>query len=485
MHTPKIENNFYHYIAILLCAAIFIAYTILSFVRHNHYQSYGYDLGINDQAVWLYSNFHQPLSTIDPFPGVTKLATHVELIYALISPFYWIWSDPRMLLLVQVFFICSSGIAVYLLAVKHEIRPFVSLAILFCYLTFYGVQNALWFDVHSSAFAAAFLAWFLYFTDQNRVKLSVVFFLIAITAKENIAFLTFAIGIYYMFMRRKRIDIFFICVSVFYLLFIYKIFYPYVIRQEYLYQNDAGLLSNLNPFSLIKTAEKRITIMYSFLAFGFIPFLFPLTLLPAISHFFTFFVIASDLDSAQGLFLHYRITLAPFIAWATVLTITRFPKLNIKFIAIYLLLCAATVQYTLHLPLSYLIKSWFWTESTSVKTINTMIQTYLPPDAVVVSQNNITPHISQRDQIYTLFPEKHTFRINSPCGELICDYFRWAGDPQFLIVDTSPEWDARHYLIDRENYLAALNNLEKEAVIKPYKTIGTTHLYTILKSPNE
>ena len=52
----------------IICFLFFVAYATLSIVRHNHYQSFGYDLGINDQLVWKYSTLQWPITTIDPFP---------------------------------------------------------------------------------------------------------------------------------------------------------------------------------------------------------------------------------------------------------------------------------------------------------------------------------------------------------------------------------------------------------------------------------
>src|SRR5947199_10285223 len=97
----------------VICLCFFTAYLTLSIVQHNHYNSFGYDLGINDQTVWRYAHFQPPVSTISPFPDRTKFALHVELIFALIAPFYWIWETRRMLLLVEAAAVCLSGLAVF------------------------------------------------------------------------------------------------------------------------------------------------------------------------------------------------------------------------------------------------------------------------------------------------------------------------------------------------------------------------------------
>jgi uncharacterized membrane protein len=265
--------------------------------------------------------------------------------------------------------------------------------------------------------------------------------------------------------------------------FIFKIYFPYIIHFPYLYQNHDGMFSNLNLLSLFDSKEKIQAITYSLLSFGFLPFLGPLYLLPALAHFVTFFVIASDLPGAQGLYGQYRITLAPFLAWATIMTISSNRKLQNKYIGWYLLFCVVFVQYSLHLPLSYLTKSWFWTEPSGVKNIQKIRFTYLPLDASVVAQNNIVPHISHRDKIYSLYPEKKYFETDSPCGDKECNWFRWYDHPQYLFVDTSSEWDARHLLTNREEFIDGLKNLKKAGVIKRYRQEGNAVLYKVIKKP--
>jgi uncharacterized membrane protein len=466
--------------------AFFAAYSTLTIVRHNNYQSFGFDLGINDQTVWRYSHFEAPITTIDPFPDKTKLYTHVELVYALISPAYWISSSRKMLLMLEAFVICSGGLAVFFLAQKRKLKYSISIAVMITYLMFYGVQNAIWFDVHSSTFAAGFLAWFLYFLSSKKYKWAFLFFLLSITAKEDIALITFFISLAYLFVRRDKFSLLLSIISISYIIFIFFIYFPHIIHFSYLYQNRAGLISNLNPAYLVNTSEKLQTIFYSFLNFGFISFLLPTVLLPIIAHFFTFFVLASDLPGAQGLYMHYRVTLAPVMAWATIITIEKFPRLNNKYVAIYLLGCALFVQYNLHLPLSYLSKQYFWQEPAAVKNINYIRGNFLPRNASVVAQNNIVPHISHRDQIYSLYPETKKFTIvNSPCAQTACDWFRWYDHPTYLLVDTSADWDARHLLTDQPKIIKGINNLEKTGVIKKYKQRGNTVLYKVVMNPDD
>ncbi len=469
-------------LAFLLCVLFCVAFSVLSIIRHQHYESYGYDLGINDQTIWRYSKFQTPISTIAPLPDRSKLAMHVELVYILIAPIYWIWDTRRMLLITDALFVVSGGYAMFLLAKSKLKNSWLSIAILFSYLMFYGVQNAVWFDVHSTSFASAFIAWFIYFLDIKKLRMATIFFLLAITSKENVAIYTFVISLLYLLRRRDKYLILLALGSLSYLLFIFLIYFPYVVNVTYQYQNQAGLLSNLNPLYLFNTQEKLVTLFYSFASVGFLPLLNPLTLILIFTHFTTFFVIASDLPGAQGLYGHYRVTLAPLFAWSTITTIATFKIFNKKAVAVYLVVCAIAVQYSLHLPLSYLTKEWFWYENPAVKNINYIIRNYLPKDASVVSQNNITPHLSHRDKLYTLYPSKQTFEKNSPCGEHLCDWFTWHANPEYLIVDLSHNWDARHLLINNAPFKKGIENLEREGVIKLYKSQGNTKLYKVVKN---
>jgi uncharacterized membrane protein len=178
-------------IALLVCLAFFLAYSTLSIVRHQNFGSYGYDLGINSQTVWRYSQFLAPVSTLSPIPDAPKYVFHVEAIYALIAPFYWIYNSPITLLLLQNAVTVSGAFALFLLSKKRLKNNFVSFSILVSYLMFYGVQFALWTDAHSTSFAAAFLSWFIYFMDVKRLKLALLFLVLSITTKENIALYTF------------------------------------------------------------------------------------------------------------------------------------------------------------------------------------------------------------------------------------------------------------------------------------------------------
>jgi uncharacterized membrane protein len=468
----------------IICFVFFAAYFLLSLIRHLHFGSYGFDLGIVDQIVWKYSQFKMPITTIQFYFFTSLLTDHVELIYILIAPFYWLYKSPITLLFLQAFLIAFSGLPVYYLARKKKITLSLSIALLIAYLCFYGIQNAIWFDVHSITFAAAFLPWFLYFLDSAHMKRAWLAFILAIICKEDVALLTLLISAVYFLTTGKKYALLLSAVSLLYLVSIFAVYFPYFTQDGYRYDNAGGLLADGNPTYFFDTQEKREVYIYSLGWFSFLPLLSPVLLLPALGDVARYFVLGNSIDGAQGLFMHYRASLALLMVWPFIETIRRFTKLNTVFVAIYLVCLVSFLQYRLHVPLTYLTKSWFWTEPESVPHIRSVLA-QIPENASVVAQNNIVPHVAQRDEIFTLWPEKRTFTDASVCSSATCDWLKWGGRPQFLLVDTSADWDARHLLVNREEFVKGITNLEKQQYIKKKFQKGNAVLYTIEKQPDK
>lgn len=470
------------YLLYLICFTFFVCYSILSVVKHNHFMS-GYDLAVSDQGIWLMSQFKNPISTPHAYPFTSLFSDHVEIIYAIISPIYWFADDIRILIVLQALLITASAIPLYWFAKKQKLTFSIRYALLISYLMFYGIQNAIWADVHSLVFAASFLPWFIYFLYTGNNKLTWLFWFLMIICKEDIALMTFLISFVSYILERKKIALYLMAASLVYLFALFFIYYPYFTPDGYRFANNDGLLSNIDIQNMYNTSEKRDVLLYSVAWFGFLPLLAPLHLLPPVADLAHYFVLGSNhVSSAQGMFMHYRVTLATLLIIPTIFVISRFKNLNTIYIGIYLLLCAFVLQYMLHLPLSYLAKKWFWIPPSGVMNIQAVLP-LLPADASVVSQVNITSHINHRELVFTMWPEKKAFSKNSPCGQPTCNWFRWPGEPQYMLVDTSPEWDARHLLTNNSEFKEGIANLEKAGVIKVEKRINSATLYKVVKRP--
>lgn len=109
-----------------------ITLSTLSILRHNAFAS-NFDLSNMDHTVWntLFGHFFS-LRFHDEF--VSRLSVHADFILILISPFYLIWNDVRMLLILQSVFLAIGAIPIFLLAQKIIKIKFVSLTLVIVYL---------------------------------------------------------------------------------------------------------------------------------------------------------------------------------------------------------------------------------------------------------------------------------------------------------------------------------------------------------------
>ncbi|WP_254792779.1 DUF2079 domain-containing protein [Streptomyces sp. CC77] len=83
----------------------------------------GFDLGIFDQAVRSYADFALPRSAIKNVhhefpPGFSVLGDHFSPVLALLAPLYWVWDDPRTLIVAQAA-LFAAGVPVVRRIARH------------------------------------------------------------------------------------------------------------------------------------------------------------------------------------------------------------------------------------------------------------------------------------------------------------------------------------------------------------------------------
>ena len=81
-------------------------------LRHDRFGTYGFDLAIHDQAVWLLAHFRDPFITIR---GMDTFGHHFTPIYWLFAPLSWLGGGPHALLALQIAGQLLAATALYLL----------------------------------------------------------------------------------------------------------------------------------------------------------------------------------------------------------------------------------------------------------------------------------------------------------------------------------------------------------------------------------
>jgi uncharacterized membrane protein len=166
-----------------LCLLVAGAYSGYAWVRHLRFLTTGFDLGIFDQAVRAYSRFEPPIVPLKA-PGYHLLGDHFHPIIAAWAPLYWVWDDPRMLLVAQAVLIAVSMVPVAAFTARRlGSRPALVVAVL--YGLSWPLQRMAQFDVHEIAFAIPLIAVVIDAIDRRAHLITVAACLALLATRED------------------------------------------------------------------------------------------------------------------------------------------------------------------------------------------------------------------------------------------------------------------------------------------------------------
>ncbi|MCJ7792862.1 MAG: DUF2079 domain-containing protein, partial [Candidatus Marinimicrobia bacterium] len=488
---------------IIWLTVLALLYSTLSIVRHAHFQSGGFDLGLYDQTIWKYSHFLSPYNTIkDRF----ALGDHLNLTLPLIAPLYWLWEDVRLLLIFQAFWLSFSSLAIYLLCRLRKFSPLTSFNLSFLYSLFYGIQFAVFFDFHPVIIGVGLIAWLVYFLESKRKKLFGLTLVLLLLTQENMGLALTSLGLIYFFKKDYRgLAIGFIFGGLVWSLLAAKIIAFFSPEMGFQYwptiSHDPGQIIQ----AFFNAQEKRLVWLYSFSWFSFLPLLSPGAVLAVAFELAQYFVTGPEFARMWSPFMHHRAILAPFLLlgtldalrllekmkppprfwgrllfcpfhafekiktpiiafrWCRLLTShlcpPKFrgtaPRSNFRpqldavvmkkkwfkpqIVTLLMVLVALGLQYGFHFPLNKLSKRIYW-QSEHWMADNRALFQVIPPDASLATQQSLIPHLSQRREIYLTWPREHDFD-ESVCGQRSCWWLDFGGQPEYLVVDLHPyQW---------------------------------------------
>ncbi|MFJ7955226.1 DUF2079 domain-containing protein [Streptomyces sp. NPDC096319] len=166
----------------------------------------GFDLGIFDQAVRAYAHIELPRSPIKNVhhefpPGFSLLGDHFTPALALLAPLYWLWDDPRTLILAQAALL-AAGVPVVRRIARHAfadaappvVRRAADLAGL-GYALGWPLLNAAYNGFHEVAFAVPFTLLMLERGLAHRYGAAAFWAALLCTAKEDMGLVVGAYGL--------------------------------------------------------------------------------------------------------------------------------------------------------------------------------------------------------------------------------------------------------------------------------------------------
>jgi len=193
------------YLSILTYGIIFSALTIL---RYDAFRACAWDLGIFTQSLWTTLNANKFFyHTCELFvnPSGSFFGVHFSPILFVVLPFYWIAARPETLLVLQSFVLPLAAVPIYKLAKEYAGGRAVGLMFAAAYLIYPATQYVNLFDFHVQSFLPLFFSFTIYYLTNENWSKYFFFMLLALSCEEHAAWATFAMGIYIAWKHRTQL----------------------------------------------------------------------------------------------------------------------------------------------------------------------------------------------------------------------------------------------------------------------------------------
>jgi uncharacterized membrane protein len=391
--------------AIALYVIIFTRWTLLD---HYGFETFGFDLAIFDQGIWLLSRFKEPFVTV---LGLNLLGDHTSFLLLLLVPFYWLVPSASILLTAQTLALGAAAFPAFLIArekLRNEIAASL-LAIAYLFHPAVGLTN--FENFHPDSFEVPLVMGALYFMLKERWRPYWICIVGALLIKEDVPLLTFMLGLYIALKHDRKVGVGTSVLSVG--LFALNV---YVILPAL---NDVGTLDawriptqqfggfgGLVKTALLKPWEIVAVALGPDRPFYLWQLLVPLLLLPLAAPLVFIIAIGPLLSNLLSTFwyqyhiaYHYTTLIVPVLVTASAFAIARFRSERARVILSILVLTSAIISGWLWGPMGRRGQSVGDPSSSSSAAIRSAIDV-IPPDASVSAVYYAVPHLTYREDIY-------------------------------------------------------------------------------------
>ncbi len=462
---------------VLVAAVLFSVYfTGYMFAVHNAYQTNAEDFGIMDQAIWNTLHGHFLRETIcnsvsdtncgSP-DGITRFAVHFEPILLPVSLFYLIWSNPKILFIIQSIVVASGAFPAFWLARLRLRSSLAGVAIALLYLLYPALQIATTFDFHAVTFTTAFLLFTLYFMYTRRTLWMFMFAVLSMACKEEIPLVILMFGLWsIVFQKRLKSGLGLVVMSGLWFVIALYVIMPHFSPTGHAllmtrYNGTSGILHIVlqgirHPRAFLHTyiteSAHRSYLQGLFAPAAYLPLLAPWVLVLALPSL-AVNLFSSNAQMYSGLF-QYNAEIVPVLIFSTIEAIVLIlwavrtlialvsqllsrssassPAVSQQFAydtparpstgtllwrrvaqpLLLALLCFGTIysvcraDYYAPMPLP-LSPELTWPKPNAHDELAMHFISMIPTDATVSAQSKLVPHMSQRKTIY-MFPYQDT-----------------------------------------------------------------------------
>lgn len=381
--------------------------TYLTVRNHYGFGTAGFDIGIFDQGVWLLSRLQTPFVTVR---GLHLFGDHASFLLLALVPIYWVAASPAVLLGAQALALGAGAVPSFLIA-RHTLRSeWCALACATAYLAHPAVAWTNVENFHPDSFEVPLVLFAFYFTLKKRWGLFAACVGALLLVKEDVALLTFVLGLYVALRHHRGIGLATAAASVIWVAMLLVVVFPTFNEAGWLYGSRlttqfggvGGLLESLvtEPWTIVAPAfgsDQRWYLWQLFASFGLLSLLAPAVLVvaagPLLSNLLATFPYQHQIE------YHYSTLIVPVLTVSAILGIARFRSMRIRGgLAIVLVVAALAGAYVWG-PLGQDARPVADPGSAHAQAARDAIA-MIPDEAVVSSHYRYVPHLTHRTHVY-------------------------------------------------------------------------------------
>ncbi len=474
-------------IAVLTYGIIFSYFTIL---KHYGFSSYAWDLGTFDQAFYT-TLFHGKLFYYTPEllfnTSGSYFAVHFSPILFFFLPFYLIHPSAITLLILKAFILALGALPLYILAKESLKNEKGALILAITYLVYPPLQGANWFDFQPQVLLPLLFFSSSYFMLKKRWKLYFITTLLALMVEEHIAFIVLITAAYYLFtsrpwhihksikhlqMNKHLVLLVTIGLSMIWFLAAKGVIGLFPIESAFLEEYKAinnweilGIEGDPLAMPLHALLHPQLAfqaLLYDYpVKFLYIVLLFgPLLFLPFRSKIsiIVFILLApfllSNFRAYYTIGCHYPLYIIPLIFLAIIEVLSRKGHLrdltptlkNMTVVSIIFIVSTSPIS---PFATPFIDDAFFWYPSLRplderVESLHELIG-LIPPNASILTQNHVFPHVSNRLKAYVIPIARWTSSMNAP----VINYLkRLIDESEYILLDLGHRGNSTLFVFD-------------------------------------
>ncbi len=501
------KKNFsiFDILAYLLIVVFIIFFIYLSIGRHLALKSFQNDLGVYSQLTW--NNLHGDffISTGSMVTATMKadrttdenhsyLSGHFSPILLLFVPFYALWPDPKLFLIIQALAVGLGALPIYWLTREKIKIKWAGLVFLVSFLFYPIIHNALLYDFHEVTLAVPLVTFFLWFWYKNKTGWLLFFLFLLLIAQEHTSLIIFMFGLYLAFFQKRwKFGLGLALISLAYFLIIFFFVIPAFsptgssalintgvssTRYSWLGSNLSEIFQTITerPWWIVqnifgaKQLDFLLSLLLPLLGLSFFSGLFLLTVPILVINFLSHFIMTYNVNFYHSVILVGIIYFAAIFSFEKMVGQKSWQKIFLPLILIASLVSSYFYSVS---PISanYGLKDY---RPSANANLLKEVKPLIPADAAVSLQHNLGPHFANRRKLFQ-FP----FMVPKSDYVILDLYDPYTDNPKSFFYFNSALLGSQDY--DEATFNAWLNYIYQMFTINDFGVIYSKDGWLVFK----